>query len=118
MSQRSKAASVLIGLAAIGLAIVSPVVAARVYANGFTVPAAKGVVGPYEYTVGVWPSPPTVGNLHLSIALKESKRPVTNAVVSVTGSLASTTVGPVQATSFLDSQTYELNMPLSSTLSI
>jgi hypothetical protein len=90
-------ASILLALAA----ITSPFYSAPMAnANGFTVPVAQGVSGPYEYLIGVWPSDPVVGKpLLMSIALSANQQPVTNASVNVTGAVddRAVVIGPVTA---------------------
>ena len=112
-----------IGLFALLLAAASVAVVAAIYglnrtptanANGYTVPIAQGVSGPYEYLVGIWPPNPSVGNLHLAISLIANQRPVTDADVTVTGRFGDETPveGPLPATAFFEPWTYELNMDL------
>ena len=86
----------------------------KVNANGFTVPVAEGVSGPYEYLVGIWPPSPSVGELHLAIAVTANQHAVTDAAVSIQGTVADGTdeVGPVSASSFLQPWVYELNLHL------
>ncbi len=84
-------------------------------ANGFTWPIAKGTSGPYEYQVGIWPPSPTVGNVHLAIAVTSNENPVTGAVITVTGrgSDGRVDAGPVSAFPYpLQPWSYELNMDL------
>ena len=84
----------------------------NVNANGFTVPIAQGIAGPYEYLVGIWPPNPGVGDLHVAVTLTADERPVTDAVVSVRGDLTdpSQTVGPADAANYFQPWVYELNV--------
>lgn len=75
----------------------------QVSANGGTRLVVKNErVGPYELQVGILPGRPKVGNLHLSILVKDSEAGVTitDAIVMVTvvGPEGATNVGLVQAT--------------------
>ena len=72
-------------------------------ANGGTRPLVTDArSGPYELRVGIFPGRPKVGNLHLSIFVKDAEAgsSITNATVTVTltGPEGATNVGPVQAT--------------------
>ena len=72
-------------------------------ANGGTRPVVQNArVGPYELQVGIFPGRPKVGNLHLSILVKdaESESLVTDATVMVAarGPEGAADVSPVQAT--------------------
>ena len=90
--------------------------AAKVSANGFTVPIAQGVAGGYEYVVGVWPPSLNVGELFMSISLSSDQQPVTDTVVDVAATVdgGPVVVGPEPATnSILHLQSYELSMTLS-----
>ena len=86
----------------------------KVNANGFTVPIAEGVSGPYEYLVGIWPPSPSTGDLHMAITVTANQHVVTDAVVSVQGTVTNGIegVGPVSASSFLQPWVYELNLYL------
>ena len=87
-------------------------------ANGGTRAVVKNArVGPYELQVGIFPGRPKVGNLHLSILVKdaEAKTLVTDAtvMVAVRGPEGATDVSPVQATNTPQSpQFYDVNIPL------
>ncbi len=83
-------ASVFVALCLALAAVAAPFLfrTPSVNANGFTVPVAQGVSGPYEYVIGVWPPKPVEGwNLFMSTALSANQQPVTNAVVTVTGAV-------------------------------
>lgn len=87
-------------------------------ANGGTRPLVRDeLVGPYSFDVGIFPGRPTVGNLHLSILIKDavSGGALTNATVMVTltGPEGSTPVGPVQAVNTPQTpRFYDVNVPL------
>jgi len=87
---------------------------AEVDANGFTVPIARGGSGPYEYLVGRFPLNPGVGELHMSITVVGGQSAVTEAVVTVRGSVAGSTegVGPIVASNNSRPGVYELNIDL------
>ena len=73
-----------------------------VHANGGTRPVVKNErVGPYELEVGILPGSPRVGNLHLSILVKDAGSGVllTDATVMVAaeGPIDATIAGPVRA---------------------
>lgn len=87
---------------------------AGVDANGFTVPIARGVSGPYEYLVGRFPRTPGVGELHMSTTVVGGQSAVTEAVVTVRGSVAGSTegVGPIVASNDSRPGAYELNIGL------
>ena len=87
---------------------------AQVDANGFTVPIVREVSGPYEYLVGIFPLNPGVGDLHMSITLIGDRSAVTEAVVTVHGSVAGSTerVGPIVASNDSQPGVYELNLYL------
>lgn len=94
----------------------APSGAAKVSANGFTVPIAQGIAGEYEYVVGVWPPSLNVGDVFMSISLLSDQQPVTDAVVDVAATVdgGPVVVGPEPATnSILHLQSYELSMTLS-----
>ena len=86
--------------------------------NGGTRPLVRDArVGPYSFDVGIFPGRPTVGNLHLSILIKDaaSGGALTNATVMValTGPEGSTAVGPVQAVNTPQTpRFYDVNVPL------
>ena len=90
----------------------------RVQANGATRELVKSErAGPYELRVGVFPGTPRIGNLHLSIQVKDAERGeiLTGAAVTVTanGPEGATDVGPVRAVTTLDSpQFYDVDIPL------
>ena len=87
--------------------------AGKAGANGFTFPVAKGVSGPYEYLVGIWPPVPVVGRLHMATSLTSAKTPVTDAEVLVTCSVGANQGDPAPAVSyFLQPWSYELDMEL------
>ena len=87
-------------------------------ANGAARAVVKNrVVGPYELQVGILPGSPKVGNLHLSILVKdaESKAVITTGRVTVTarGPEGATNVGPLEAAHTLESpQFYDANITL------
>ena len=87
-------------------------------ANGGTRPLVRDAqVGPYFFDVGIFPGRPTIGNLHLSILVRDaaSGGALTNATVMVTltGPEGSTTVGPVQAVNTPQTpRFYDVNVPL------
>ena len=87
-------------------------------ANGGTRPLVRDArAGPYSFDVGIFPGRPTVGNLHLSILIKDaaSGGALTNATVMVTltGPEGSTAVGPVQAVNTPQTpRFYDVNVPL------
>ncbi len=87
-------------------------------ANGAARAVVKNrLVGPYELQVGILPGNPKVGNLHLSILVKdaESKAVITTGKVTVTGRgpEGATNVGPVEAVHTLESpQFYDVNITL------
>ena len=87
-------------------------------ANGGTRPLVRDArVGPYSFDVGIFPGRPTVGNLHLSILIKDaaSGGALTNAnvMVTLTGPEGSTNVGPVQAVNTRQTpRFYDVNVPL------
>lgn len=81
--------------------------------NGFTTSSAHAnggarvVVqntraGPYEFQVGIFPGRPIVGNLHLSILVKDAEAgtPVTDATIMIAarGPAGATDIDPVRAT--------------------
>lgn len=112
VTYRVMSLSLALGLALAG-AMAAPFPEAKVDANGFTVPVAKGISGPYEYLVGIWPPEPVVGRLHMAISLTSAKIPVTDAEVLVTGSVGATQGDPAPAFSyFLHPWSYELDMVL------
>ena len=92
----------------------SPYLTPEAGANGFTVPIARGNSGPYSYIVGIWPPNPSVGNLHMAITLAGERSAVTDADVTVTGTVGDgvAVAGPLPATSFLEPWNYELDMEL------
>lgn len=74
-------------------------------------------VGPYQFQIGILPGSPKVGNLHLSILLKDTETGVviTDATVMVVaqGPDDATDVGPVQATNTPQKpQFYDVDIPL------
>lgn len=83
-------------------------------ANGFTIPIAAGVTGPYSYVVGIWPPDPSVGSLHMAITLTADNRPVTDAEVTVTGLWLNngTITERVPAEPFSEPWVHELNIDL------
>ncbi len=87
-------------------------------ANGGTRPLVRDArAGPYSFDVGIFPGRPKVGNLHLSILVKDigSGGALTNATVMVTltGPEGSTDVGPVQAVNTRQTpRFYDVNVPL------
>ena len=89
-----------------------------VLANGATIPVVTNrSAGPYELEVGILPGSPKVGNLHLSIVVRDEAqdRVITDAIVKVTatGPEGATNVGPVAALNPLQSpHFYEVNIPL------
>lgn len=78
--------AVLLGIAAVGVALVA---SSPAYANGRTVEFERRIAGPYEIAFGKIPPSPVVGNFFLSILLTDtaSNAPVLGAdvVVSATG---------------------------------
>lgn len=93
----------------IGLVILAAVTTASPYetntasANGATRKVVNNArAGPYELQVGVLPGSPKVGNLHLSIQVKDAAdgSNITDAIIMVmaTGPAGATYVSPVQAT--------------------
>ena len=92
--------------------------AAEVQANGATREVVKSErAGPYELRVGVFPGTPRVGNLHLSIQVKDAAlgEVLTGGAVTVTadGPEGATDVGPVAAVTSLDSpQFYDVDILL------
>ena len=99
---------------ALAASLVSPYRTPEAGANGFTVPIAAGVSGPYSYVVGIWPPDPSVGNLHMAVTLTADSRPVTDADVTVTGRAvdSGTVAGPWPAMPIFHPWTYELNLDL------
>ena len=91
---------------------------AQVSANGATRPVVKNErVGPYELQVGILPGKPKVGNLHLSILVKDAATgiAVTDATISITatGPEGATGVGPTQALNTPQNpQFYDVDIPL------
>ncbi len=89
-----------------------------VHANGATRELVKSErAGPYELRVGILPGTPRVGNLHLSIQIKDAAQGtiLTGGAVTVaaTGPEGSTAVGPVAAVASLESpQFYDVDVPL------
>ena len=89
-----------------------------VSANGATRSVVKNArVGPYELQVGILPGNPKVGNLHLSILVKDAEvgAPITDAIIMVmaTGPAGATDVSPVQATNTPQGpQFYDVDLPL------
>ncbi len=87
-------------------------------ANGTTRPVVKNHrVGPYEFQVGILPGSPKVGNLHLSILIKDAETgtPVTDATVTLTatGPEGATNVGPALAVNTPQNpQFYDVDMSL------
>ncbi len=92
--------------AVIGLVIFATVATASPYesntasANGASRKVvSNALVGPYELQVGILPGSPKVGNLHLSIQLKDATdgSNITDAIIMVmaTGPSGATTVSPV-----------------------
>lgn len=74
-------------------------------------------VGPYELEVGILPGKPKVGDLHLSILVRDasSNQLITDATVMVVarGPEGATGVGPVQAVNTPESsQFYDVDIPL------
>ena len=99
-------------------ALIIPYGLKQVSANGGTRTVVQNVrVGPYELTLGIFPSRPKVGNLHLSILVKDAVADalVTDATVKVAalGPEGATDVSPVQATNTPQSpQFYDVDIPL------
>ncbi|MCE2404837.1 MAG: hypothetical protein J4F43_06740 [Dehalococcoidia bacterium] len=89
-----------------------------VHANGATRELVKSErAGPYELRVGILPGIPRVGNLHLSIQVRDAAQGtiLTGGAVTVTatGPEGSTAVGPVAAVASLESpQFYDVDVPL------
>lgn len=87
-------------------------------ANGAAHAVVKNAkAGPYELQVSILPGIPKVGNLHLSILVKnvEAGTTITDATVTVeaTGPAGATNLNPVKATNTLQSpQFYDLDMNL------
>ena len=108
----------LVVLLALGLLLALANVPWTAHANGATVPVVKNErAGPYELEVGILPGSPRVGNLHLSILVRDSQAGgfITNAIVTVgaQGPPAATSVGPAQAVNTRDApQFYDLDIPL------
>ena len=103
-------------LAAAPAALISGIETAQ--ANGGTRPVVTNkTVGPYKLQVGIFPSKPRVGNLHLSIMVEDAVRgqPLADATVfvSLAGPAGATNVGPVPANNTPQNpQFYDVNMPL------
>jgi len=103
-------------LAAAPAALISGVETAQ--ANGGTRPVVTNkTVGPYKLQVGIFPSKPSVGNLHLSIIVEDAARgqPLADATVfvSLAGPAGPTNVGPMPANNTPQNpQFYDVNMPL------
>ena len=89
-----------------------------VHANGATKELVRSErAGPYELRVSISPGTPRVGNLHLSIQVKDAARGeiLTRGAVTVTanGPEGATDVGPVRANTSPDSpQFYDIDIPL------
>ncbi len=86
-----------------------------VQANGASSPIQDGVVGPYEYVVGIWPPRPAVGNLFMTITLSADGKGVSNAVVDVEGGPRGQppSLGPLPVNNdFTHPNTYELDVSL------
>jgi len=89
-----------------------------VHANGATKELVKSErAGPYELRVGIFPGTPRVGNLHLSIQVKDAERGelLTRGAVSVAanGPEGATDVAPIRAVTSRDSpQFYDVDIPL------
>ena len=87
-------------------------------ANGGTRAVVQNArAGPYELQVGIFPGKPTVGNLHLSILVKDAEAgtPFTEATIMVAaqGPAGATDVAPVQATTTPQSpQFYDVDIHL------
>ena len=112
-------AKVILALLALALLLTLGIDGAT--ANGGTRPLVRDArAGPYSFDVGIFPGRPTVGNLHLSILIKDaaSGGALTNATVMVTltGPEGSTAVGPVQAVNTPQTpRFYDVNVPLDMT---
>lgn len=88
-----------------------------VFANGTIQVVKKERAGPYELQVGMSPGTPRVGNLHVSLMVKDVElgKPITNATVMVMarGPEGGTDLGPLQAANNLESpQFYDADLPL------
>ena len=67
---------------------------------------------PYEIQVGILTGAPSVGNLHLSILVKDPETRATIMVMAA-GPEVATNVGPIRAiNASLSSQLYDLDIPL------
>ncbi len=90
----------------------------RASANGATRQVVKSALaGPYELQVGLLPGSPKVGNLHLSIQVKDAGTgaTITDAAVRLTasGPEGAVNVGPTQAVNTPQSpQYYDADIPL------
>ena len=91
---------------------------ALTHANGTAVAIVKNrQAGPYQIEVGILPGAPKVGNLHLSVVVRELERgnSITNAETLITaiGPEGATKYGPVQALNTrVTPQFYEADIPL------
>ena len=83
-------------------------------ANGSAIEVFRQQQGPYEVGVGVIPSTPVVGNLHLTIWVLEaaSKQPITEAAVTMEAQGPEAGIaGPVTALLTI-AQYYDVNIPV------
>ena len=103
---------------ALSIPLVFPHQMKTVFANGAAHAVVKNAkVGPYELRVGILPGSPKVGNLHLSILVKNAETGATinraTVMVMATGPTGATDVSPMQATNTPQSpQFYDVNIPL------
>ena len=88
------------------------------HANGAAVAIVKNrQAGPYEIEVGILPGAPKVGNLHLSILVRDLERGASitdaRALVMAVGPEGATNYGPVEALNTrVTPQFYEADIPL------
>lgn len=113
----------LVSLPALGIILLACLLATQshtqslVFANGTIQVVKKERAGPYELQVGMSPGTPRVGNLHVSLVVKDVElgKPITNATVMVMarGPEGGTDLGPLQAANNLESpQFYDADLLL------
>ena len=123
MASNSRTCVRVAPLPVLGVALLSCFLASLAYsqqaahANGATEVVKRERAGPYELQVGISPGTPRVGNLHISLVMRDAEggETITNATVMVTakGPQGATGAGPLQAISSPQSpQFYDADVPL------
>ena len=106
--------SLVIALVALVAAAIAAVQAETAFANGRVVRFDRQVAGPYEVALGTIPDSPTLGALHMTLTVTDTKRQAylldAAVVVEGTGPESGATIGPLTAEKNLDDpRFYDVN---------